>query len=146
MMAAGREAPGKAYRLYTERTFDELEPTTLPEIQRSNLAGVMLQLKAMGIDDVLNFDFLDPPPRAAVIRSLELLLALAALDKSGKLTDPVGRTMARLPVEPIFAKVLLSSASMGCSLEAMQVTSLFPSDLRPLSLSASSLSSSLMGS
>lgn len=66
---AGREAAGKAYRLYTERSFDELDPATLPEIQRSNLGSVVLQLKALGIEDVLNFDFMDPPPRAAVIRS-----------------------------------------------------------------------------
>ena len=118
---SGRETPGKAFRLFTERTFDELDPTTLPEIQRSNLGSVMLQLKAMGIDDVLNFDFLDPPPRAAVIRSLELLHALGALDSKGNLTEPVGRMMARLPVEPMFSKVLLASTNMGCALEAMQV-------------------------
>lgn len=84
---SGREAPGKAFRLYTESTFDELTPTTLPEIQRSNLRSVMLQLKAMGIDDVLNFDFLDPPPRDAVLRSLLMLLSLGALDSKGQLTE-----------------------------------------------------------
>lgn len=79
-MLIGREAPGKAYRLYTERAFDDLEPTTLPEIQRTNLCSVVLQLKALGINDVLGFDFMDAPPRAAILRSLELLLALGALD------------------------------------------------------------------
>lgn len=64
----GREAPGKAFRLFPESLFDTLEPTTMPEIQRTNLATVVLQLKAMGISDVLGFDFLDPPPRAAIIR------------------------------------------------------------------------------
>ncbi len=64
----GREAPGKAFRLYTERAFDELAPATPPEIQRSNLGSVVLQLKAMGVEDVVGFDFMDLPPRAAVIR------------------------------------------------------------------------------
>lgn len=65
---AGREAPGKAYRLYTEASFSELPPATPPEILRTNLASVVLQLKALGVSDVLGFDFLDPPPRAAIIR------------------------------------------------------------------------------
>lgn len=65
---AGRESAGKAYRLFPERVFDELEPVTLPEIQRSNLASTVLSLKAMGIEDVLGFDFMDPPPKAAIIR------------------------------------------------------------------------------
>ena len=125
---AGREAPGKAFRLYTERAFLELQPMTLPEIQRSNLGSVMLQLKAMGIHDVLNFDFLDPPPGPAVIRSLELLHSLGALDDSGKLTEEVGKRMSRLPVEPQFAKVLLSSCRMHCSLEAIQVVAMVSAD------------------
>ena len=125
---AGREAPGKAFRLYTERAFYELQPMTLPEIQRSNLGSVMLQLKAMGIEDVLNFDFLDPPPRPSVIRSLELLHSLGALDNSGRLTEEVGKRMSRLPVEPQFAKVLLSSCRMMCSLEAIQVVSMVSAD------------------
>lgn len=73
---AGREAAGKAYRLFTEATFQQLAPATAPEIQRTNLSSVVLQLKAMGIEDVISFDFLDPPPRAAIVRSLELLYAL----------------------------------------------------------------------
>ncbi|GFR51843.1 hypothetical protein Agub_g14310, partial [Astrephomene gubernaculifera] len=62
---AGREGPGKAYRLYTEADFGQLEATTPPEITRCNMSSVVLQLKAMGIDDVVNFDFMDPPPKTA---------------------------------------------------------------------------------
>jgi len=124
---AGREAPGKAYRLYTEKDFDVLAPTTVPEIQRSNLSSVVLQLKAMGINDVLGFDFMDPPPRAAVIRSLELLLALGALDAQGSLT-PLGTNLSKLPVDPMFGKVLLGSGSLGCSIEAMQVVAMISTD------------------
>ena len=61
------------------------------------------------------------PCPAVAVRSLELLFALGALDTQGRLTDPVGRSMARLPVDPMFGKVLLASATMGCSIEVMQV-------------------------
>lgn len=60
---AGRTGPGKCYRLYTERAYrDEMMATNVPEIQRTNLASTVLQLKAMGINDLLSFDFMDPPP------------------------------------------------------------------------------------
>ena len=65
---AGREAAGKCYRLYTEGAFLELQASSLPEIQRSNLATVVLQLKAMGIANVVDFDFMDPPPKPALLR------------------------------------------------------------------------------
>ena len=77
---AGREAAGAAFRLYTEEAFhEELPETTAPEILRSNLGAVVLQLKALGVDDILAFEFIDPPPRAAVLRALEMLFALGAL-------------------------------------------------------------------
>ncbi|KAK9828750.1 hypothetical protein WJX72_001917 [[Myrmecia] bisecta] len=124
---AGREAPGKAFRLYTERSFRQLQPASLPEIQRVDLAAVTLQLKALGVDDVLGFDFLERPPRAALVRSLEELLALGALDSNGRLS-PLGRQMSRLPVEPQYAKVLVAAAHMGCSLEALAVVAMAASD------------------
>lgn len=80
---AGREAAGKAFRLFTEASFNQLAATTLPEIQRVNLATVALQLKALGFDDLLAFDFMDRPPTAALLRALETLYALGALDDSG---------------------------------------------------------------
>jgi HrpA-like RNA helicase len=69
----GRDAPGKAFRLYTEAAFRQLARETVPEIRRCNLASTVLQLKALGVPDVLGFDFLDPPPQPALLRSLELL-------------------------------------------------------------------------
>ncbi|KAL4442503.1 hypothetical protein ABPG77_005087 [Micractinium sp. CCAP 211/92] len=126
---AGREAPGKAFRLYTEASFRQLAPTTLPEIQRTNLASTVLQLKALGIRDVLGFDFMSPPPRAALLRSLELLLALGALDSRGDLTQPTGSQLARLPVEPMYGKVLLASGEMGCSEEALAVVAMVSTDV-----------------
>jgi ATP-dependent RNA helicase DDX35 len=59
---AGRNRPGKCYRLFPEEAFESLNKQTVPEIQRTNLAPVVLQLKALGIDDVLHFDFISAPP------------------------------------------------------------------------------------
>jgi len=87
---AGREAAGRCFRLYTEDAFSQLTATTEPEIKRANLAAVVLQLKSLGIEDILSFDFMDPPPKAALLRALELLYALGALDVKGQLTSPLG--------------------------------------------------------
>lgn len=111
---AGRTKPGKCYRLYTQQAYESLPEATVPEIQRSNLAPVILQLKALGIDNVLRFDFLTPPPAELVIRALELLYSLGAVDDYAKLTRPLGVRMAELSVEPMMAKVLLSASAMGC--------------------------------
>lgn len=76
---AGREAPGKCFRLFPEASFHDLPETAVPEIQRSNLASVVLQLKALGVNDVLTFDFMDPPPRTALKTALASLYALRAM-------------------------------------------------------------------
>lgn len=84
---AGRTGPGKTYRLYTERAYrDEMLTTPVPEIQRTNLATTVLQLKAMGINDLLAFDFMDAPPTETLIMALEQLHSLSALDEEGLLT------------------------------------------------------------
>ena len=111
---AGRTKPGKCYRLYTQPAYENLPEATVPEIQRSNLAPIILQLKALGIDNVLRFDFLTPPPAELFIRALELLYSLGAVDDYAKLTRPLGVRMAELSVEPMMAKVLLSAPAMGC--------------------------------
>ncbi|XP_057559374.1 probable ATP-dependent RNA helicase DHX35 isoform X2 [Hippopotamus amphibius kiboko] len=72
----GRSRSGKCYRLYTEEAFDQLPQSTVPEMQRSNLAPVILQLKALGIDNVLRFHFMSPPPAQSMVQALELLYAL----------------------------------------------------------------------
>jgi ATP-dependent RNA helicase DHX8/PRP22 len=72
-------------------------PNPIPEIQRQNLAHTILMLKAMGINDLLNFDFMDPPPQQTMITALEQLYALSALDDEGLLTR-LGRKMADFPV------------------------------------------------
>lgn len=121
---AGRTKPGKCYRLYAEAAYHNLPETTVPEIQRGNLAPVILQLKALGIDNVLRFDFLTPPPAELFTRALELLYALGALDDYAKLTRPLGVRMAELSIEPMMAKVLLSSTTFGCLSEILSIAAM----------------------
>lgn len=121
---AGRTKPGKCYRLYTEQNYANLEESTVPEIQRSNLAPVILQLKALGIDNIARFDYLTPPPAELVIRALELLYSLGALDDYAKLTQPLGTRMAELAVEPMMGRVLLSAATFDCLSEILSIAAM----------------------
>lgn len=121
---AGRTKPGKCYRLYTQAAYVSLPEATVPEIQRSNLAPIILQLKALGIDNVLRFDFLTPPPAELIIRALELLYSLGAVDDYAKLTRPLGVRMAEVSVEPMMAKVLLSAPTMGCLSKILSIAAM----------------------
>lgn len=76
---AGREGPGKCYRLYLESKFWEFDESTTPEIKRCNLSNVVLQLKALGVEDIVEFDFIEKPSRSAIVKSLEQLFLLGAL-------------------------------------------------------------------
>ncbi|XP_003367801.1 probable ATP-dependent RNA helicase DHX35-like protein [Trichinella spiralis] len=118
---AGRIRPGKAFRLYPESEFDKLRAFTVPEIQRIHLAPALLQLKALGINNVLRFHYLSRPPAMSMSRGLELLLALGAIDEDGKLTSPLGVQMAELPLPPMHAKALLVSGSLHCSEELLSI-------------------------
>ncbi|MCJ1358187.1 MAG: DEAH-box ATP-dependent RNA helicase prp22 [Icmadophila ericetorum] len=121
---AGRTGPGKCFRLYTEAAFQsEMLPTSIPEIQRQNLSTTILMLKAMGINDLLHFDFMDPPPTNTMLTALEELYALSALDDEGLLTR-LGRKMADFPMEPALAKVLIASVDMGCSDEILSIVAM----------------------
>ncbi|KAI1304582.1 putative ATP-dependent RNA helicase dhr2 [Mortierella claussenii] len=127
MGRAGREAPGLCFRLYTEDAFEQLEEDAVPEIKRCNLESAILSLKATGIDDVTGFDFMDRPSKSGMLRSLEHLYALEALDDEGKLTE-IGKKMASFPVDPPYAKVLLHSEKMECTKEAIEIISLLSVD------------------
>ena len=121
---SGRTGPGKTYRLYTERAYrDEMLPTPVPEIQRTNLASTVLQLKAMGINDLIGFDFMDAPPVEAMVHALELLHTLSALDDEGLLTR-LGRRMAEFPLDPQLAKMLIASCENNCSNEILSITAM----------------------
>uniref|UniRef100_A0A8C5NNA1 ATP-dependent RNA helicase DHX8 n=1 Tax=Junco hyemalis TaxID=40217 RepID=A0A8C5NNA1_JUNHY len=121
---AGRTGPGKCYRLYTERAYrDEMLTTNVPEIQRTNLASTVLSLKAMGINDLLSFDFMDAPPMETLITAMEQLYTLGALDDEGLLTR-LGRRMAEFPLEPMLCKMLIMSVHLGCSEEMLTIVSM----------------------
>ncbi|PIN16752.1 DEAH-box RNA helicase [Handroanthus impetiginosus] len=121
---AGREGPGKCYRLYPENEFYKLKDSTTPEIKRCNLSNVILQLKALGIDDIVGFDFLEEPDRMAIIKSMELLFLLGALTDESKLSDPVGHQMARLPLDPIYSKALIVASQFNCLEEMLIVVAM----------------------
>ncbi|XP_046888920.1 ATP-dependent RNA helicase DHX8-like isoform X1 [Hypomesus transpacificus] len=121
---AGRTGPGKCYRLYTERAYrDEMLTSNVPEIQRTDLASTVLSLKAMGINDLLSFDFMDAPPMETLITAMEQLYTLGALDDEGLLTR-LGRRMAEFPLEPMLCKMLIMSVHLGCSEEMLTIVSM----------------------
>ncbi|KIY04129.1 uncharacterized protein Z520_00821 [Fonsecaea multimorphosa CBS 102226] len=121
---AGRTGPGKCFRLYTEAAYQsEMLPTSIPEIQRQNLSNTILMLKAMGINDLLHFDFMDPPPTNTMLTALEELYALSALDDEGLLTR-LGRKMADFPMEPSLSKALIASVDLGCSDEMLTIVAM----------------------
>eukprot|EP01006_Ploeotia_vitrea_P027829 TRINITY_DN60603_c0_g1_i1.p1 TRINITY_DN60603_c0_g1~~TRINITY_DN60603_c0_g1_i1.p1 ORF type:complete len:878 (-),score=99.59 TRINITY_DN60603_c0_g1_i1:86-2719(-) len=118
---AGRTQPGKCYRIYTKWAYEkELEESHIPELQRTNLGNVVLLLKSLGIHDLIRFDFLDAPPAETLIRALEHLYALAALNDQGELTK-VGRKMAEFPLEPQLAKTLCASEQYECSEQIVSI-------------------------
>ncbi|KAL9086987.1 MAG: hypothetical protein Q9159_003881 [Coniocarpon cinnabarinum] len=121
---AGRTKPGKCYRLYTEDDYQSLSEATVPEVQRSNLAHVILQLKALGVDNIVRFGFLTSPPAELVIRGLELLYSLGALDDYARLTKPLGTRMAELALDPMMSKALLSSREFGCLDEMLSIAAM----------------------
>jgi HrpA-like RNA helicase len=133
---AGRTQGGICYRLYTEESFKtEMTPTTVPELQRCDLSSVILLLKALGINDLLGFDFIDPPASSSMILALRQLYTLGAVDDDGLLT-PVGAKLAMLPVTPPLGKMLLVAADLGCVQEIATVVALVSGDelwLRPKS-------------
>ncbi|RUS25213.1 P-loop containing nucleoside triphosphate hydrolase protein [Jimgerdemannia flammicorona] len=121
---AGRTGPGKCYRLYTESAYrNEMLPNPVPEIQRMNLSLTVLTMKAMGINDLIHFDFMDPPPEQNLVTALEQLYALQALDDEGLLTR-LGRKMAEFPLDPPLAKMLILSVDLGCSDEILTVVAM----------------------
>lgn len=121
---AGRTRPGKCFRLYTEGAFrKELIEQTYPEVLRSNLSSTVLELKKLGIDDLVHFDLMDPPAPETLMRALEELNYLACLDDDGNLTT-MGRLASEFPLDPALAVMLISSPEFYCSNEILSLTSL----------------------
>lgn len=121
---AGRTRPGKCFRLYTEDAFKkELNEQSYPEILRSNLASTVLELKKLGIDDLVHFDFMDPPAPETMMRALEELNYLTCLDDDGNMTE-LGRLASEFPLDPMLAVMLISSPDYYCSNEILSLTAL----------------------
>lgn len=121
---AGRTKPGKCFRLYTEKAFKkELIESTYPEILRSNLANTVLELKKLGVEDLVHFDLMDPPAPETMMRALEELNYLACLDDDGELTT-LGGLASEFPLDPSLAVMLISSPEFYCSNEILSITAL----------------------
>ncbi|CAI5470166.1 unnamed protein product [Closterium sp. Yama58-4] len=121
---AGRTGPGTCYRLYTETAYaNEMLANPVPEIQRTNLGNVVLLLKSLNIDNLLDFDFLDPPPQENILNSMYQLWILGALDNTGALTK-TGRRMVEFPLDPALAKLLISGDQFGCVNETLTMVAM----------------------
>ena len=121
---AGRTGPGTAWRMYTEYAYrNEMFLQTIPEIQRTNLSNVLLQVKSLGVKNLLDFDFMDPPPQDTMMTSLYDLWALGALDNTGDLTS-LGEKMSAFPMEPSLSKLIIESETYGCSEEMLTIVSM----------------------
>lgn len=121
---AGRTGPGYCYRLYTESAYlNELLPSNIPEIQRTNLANTVLLLKTLGVKNLLEFDFMDPPPQDNIIQSMWQLWYYGALNNLGDLTDD-GQKMSNFPMEPALAKMLIVATQYKCSAEMLTIVSM----------------------
>jgi ATP-dependent helicase HrpB len=112
---AGRTAPGRCLRLWTEREHSERATQELPEVKRLDLAEVVLTLKASGVEDIANFRWLEPPEPRALARAEELLIDLGALraEAPHAITE-VGRRMLAFPVHPRYARMLLAAEEQRC--------------------------------
>lgn len=127
---AGRTRPGKCYRLYPSTVYhDEFLDVTVPEIQRSSLAGSVLYLKSLDLSDinVLKFDFLDPPSSESLEDALKQLYLIDAIDENGSITS-IGRTMAELPLEPSLSRMLMEANEYGCLSQALTVAAMLSAE------------------
>jgi ATP-dependent RNA helicase DDX35 len=120
---AGRSRPGKCFRLCTQDCYRGFPKETIPQMQRTNLTSVALHLLSMGIQDLAHFDFVSPPSPEALIRALEVLYSLGAINDECKLVEPLGAQIAEFPVEPALAKVLLASFQYDCTDEVLSIAS-----------------------
>ena len=121
---AGRVRRGACYRLFTEESFSKLSEKSAPEMERCNVSSVVLQLKALGVDNVAQFELLDAPPEEALARALELLFSLNAIDAEGRMTVPLGMQLAELPSDPCMSSMLLAGLKNGCSKEMVTVAAM----------------------
>lgn len=104
---AGRTSAGKCFRLFPESALAILPASTSPELSRSDISMHVLQLKALGIENVARFEYMPPaPPAEMMARALDYLGSLGAVDDWGRLAKPLGERMAEMPVDPMLAKIV----------------------------------------
>lgn len=120
---ARRSAPGKCFKLYTEKFFDDAQPQVSPEIHRANLRDTILQLKKLGVSDLLHLDFLDPPPAETFQQAYDALKCLGALDTEGNLTK-LGEQMTEFPLDPQMSKMIIASPEFHCSNEVLSIAAM----------------------
>jgi ATP-dependent helicase HrpA len=123
----GRVRDGVCVRLYEETELEERPEFTDPEIRRSSLAGVILRMKSLGLPDIEEFPFLDPPAPKAVSEGYRTLREVGALDRERNLTE-MGRQMARLPVDPRLGRMLLEARKEGCLAEVLPIVAALESN------------------
>ncbi|XP_030960687.1 probable pre-mRNA-splicing factor ATP-dependent RNA helicase DEAH4 [Quercus lobata] len=127
---AGRTRPGKCYRLYPSILYnDDFLDVTVPEIQRSSLAGSVLYLKSLDLSDmdILKFEFLDPPSSESLEDALKQLYLIDAIDENGMITS-IGRVMAELPLEPSLSRTLMEANECGCLFQALTVAAMLSAE------------------
>ncbi|CEQ42543.1 SPOSA6832_04364 [Sporobolomyces salmonicolor] len=132
---AGRESDGYCFRLYTETDFLTMPQRTEPEIQRVSLTFALLHLLAAGQENVFEFEYMDRPDKDSIMFALLTLHGLSALDARGRIT-PLGLRMAQLPLDPVYARVLLASFAEGCPREAIDLVALLGSKDQLLAVSS----------
>ena len=110
---AGRTCPGKCSRLFSKKFYEEMDESTEPEIQRTSLTSVVLSLKCMGIVNVVQFQYLDPPGEAMILEALRQLFYFQAIDVDGLVT-PLGRQLVQFPLLPSLARTVMRSKQLAC--------------------------------
>ncbi len=120
---AGRTSPGHCYRLYSESFYSDMKEDTIPEIQRTSLTSVVLQLKCVGIGNVIEFRYLDPPDEKMILEALRQLYYFEAIDDNGTVTV-LGKQIVEYPLQPSLARILIRSKQLDCIEPAIPIVSM----------------------
>lgn len=121
---AGRTGPGVCFRMYTEYMYvHETLRNQVPEIQRTNLGNVVLLLKKLGVENLYDFDFMDPPPEDNITNSMYQLWVLGALTNTGGLSE-LGDKMVNYPLDPYLQKMMVMAEKMGCTAEIVVIVAM----------------------
>ncbi|KAJ3922161.1 P-loop containing nucleoside triphosphate hydrolase protein [Lentinula edodes] len=120
---AGRTSSGVCYRLFTQESFAKLPYSTPPEITRTDMTTPLLQLKSLGIDNVMKFEWVSAPPAESVLRALENLFAAGMVGEDGRLS-PIGQKVAECPVDVGIARMLFSSQEYQCGEEILTIAAM----------------------